>query len=547
MVNGDDQIGGVSSSTVSNVVAPPLPPQPPAPSTATFNPTASFMVATNVSSDKSTEKGNHAKGKTSKAKSSQKQQRGASNVTYCFDPNDNAPFRIYPPLKGSLNSNPLIQALNSIAKQVTVIGILSSESIEGSYGPYAFANRLLGKQVFYPPQSKTPEGDSKIFELTPKKLRSDRPYARMDLYYDEQKNCAFVLGTTHNAGDMFSQEENKGNKDGVHTNFQNERLRFEREKKRMELLMLTSCQMVWILKDTPRFDTNLLPQIRQLIQAKQELLTILSSSTSSQQQQSRDNKSVFTPGKCVPLVIYVTPGPDEILRATARQASSKSRSATVQYCKSLEATLSTLLRSIRGGNLGMIRTRDAFSSTNLSKEKRLFNMDPTHSVVIISRRACTSEASLIDRMAEIVLALEDPLVSFTAPSSASTPSLNYDALLKPLEESDEDTGLAHVSQYLNRFLDGMSNINTSNVNGPTGSGSSSSNRESKDAKVCLDQLSLIQWLKSFQKLLKSLHRLEQSQFEAATSLSNVKEANEEISMEDSTPWRQHVDLDRRDY
>ncbi|KAI9989201.1 hypothetical protein PInf_019340 [Phytophthora infestans] len=276
---------------------------------------------------------------------------------------------------------------------------------------------------------------------------------------------------------------------------------FEREKLKMQVLLYSSCNMIIVLKEDARVTTNVLKEVRALAVEKAQLQSFVPTSAKHSKRDSNHSKgsssssggNAFAPGRCVPLAMYVVPAPNEILQLSMKiQGSGPSRSATVTYCKSLEARLTTLFRSLRGSTVGSCRMRDALSAANMSKERRVFNLDPAHSVVVVSRRTATT-----DGRPEALL--ENFLDALEADTSADD-VLNDESLLQPLV--DDDMGLQRLNQYVQKYLDLLFSFSPS--------GSKDSGRT--------ELLSPPQWVKAFHGLTRSYSRLESKRRQEAAAL-----------------------------
>lgn len=136
--------------------------------------------------------------------------------------------------------------------------------------------------------------------------------------------------------------------------------------------------------------------------------------------------------------------------------------------------------------------RDALSAANLSKERRVFNLDPAHCVVVVSR--CTATA---DGRAEAQL--EDLLDALDSDISADD-ILTDDSLLQLL--TDDDMGFQRLHQYLQKYLDLLFSFS------PGGS---------KDGGRT-ELLSPPQWLKAFHGLVKGYNRMDSKRRQEAAAL-----------------------------
>ncbi|RLN92370.1 hypothetical protein BBJ28_00013245 [Nothophytophthora sp. Chile5] len=447
-----------------------------------------------------------------------------------FESSQNEPVRVYPPESARGGSSSPLQAVQAVRKNVVVVGILSASHASPS-SAYAFANRLIGRCVFHDDEMQV----ATAVKETPLS-------ASIHLYYDDFGKCLYLLGVARPETACFSQAPATGRalsnsgKGRPSSRRQAaavgelddqtpvqlpptaaERMRaeiaaFEHEKLKMEVLLYSSCNVLFVLQEHARITTTVLKDVRALAAEKSQLLSFGATAPSSSGKHSKregghskgssssSSGNAFTPGHCVPLALYVVPAPDEIAHAAIRpqRASSSaagatsstskasSRSATVAYCKALEARLTTLFRSLRGSTVGSVRMRDVLSTANLGKERRVFNMDPAHSVVVVSRRTATADGRLEARLEELLDALDSDL--------PGDDLLEDETLLRPLE--DDDMGFQRMHQYLHKFLDLL-------FSSASGSGGSS-----KDVGGRTELLTPPQWLKAFHALVKSYHRME---------------------------------------
>lgn len=400
-----------------------------------------------------------------------------------------------------------MQTLQSVNKAVPIVGILST-SYDSCESAYAFANQLIGKYAFH--------GDEMAAACTNSK-DSTPLLASVHLYFDDTKPCVYLLGITRPESQCFDRDATDADV-----------VVFERERFKLQLLLHSCCNLLFVLQENARISTNLLKDVRLLASEKQQVLTQLSSSSSASSSSKGSKKgngsggsssaNPFAPGRCVPLVLYVIPSPDEVLNATtaASKASSKSRSATVAYCKAFEAKFATLVRSIRGGAVGSLRMRDVLTSTNLSKERRVFNVDPSHCAVVVSSRAVTVEGRLEARLADL-------MESIDLSDDDDDRDLDMDTLLRPLE--DNDTGFPRAVQYLNRFVDLL--LASSGSMAPAAPSSSSGGGSGSKEAVRIELLTLAHWLKAWNALVKTMHRMEgkRKQDAAAATVASTSSAS----------------------
>ncbi|KAG6611276.1 E3 ubiquitin-protein ligase [Phytophthora cinnamomi] len=430
-----------------------------------------------------------------------------------FDRSQNEPVRVYPPEPGRGGPLAALQSLQH--KNVAVVGLLSTSSSSSSRA-FAFANRLIGRCVFR---------DDEMQAATCVKDAS-LP-ASVHLYYDDVARCIYLLGVARPESSSFcplaatkvatpsSNYKRRQSTPNVAEEIEEQtplsetqRIRnevdvFEREKQKMQVLLYSSCNLLVVLREDSRVTTNVLKDVRALAVEKAQLLSFVPTSIKHSKRDSSHSKgasssssgggNAFAPGRCVPLVLYVVPAPDEILHASLKtQGSGPSRSATVTYCKALEARLTTLFRSLRGSTVGSVRMRDALSATNLSKERRVFNMDPAHSVLVVSRRTATADGRAEFRLENLLDALDEDITA--------SDILNDESLLQPLE--DDDMGFQRLNQYVHKYLDLLFSFS------PSGS---------KDGGRT-ELLSPPQWLKAFHGLVKSYSRLDAKRRQEAAAL-----------------------------
>lgn len=405
-----------------------------------------------------------------------------------------------------------VQTLQSVNKAVPIVGILST-SYDSCESAYAFANRLVGKYAFHADEMAAACTNPK--DATPL-------LASVHLYFDDAKPCVYLLGIARPESQCFERETTDADVAA-----------FERERFKLQLLLHSCCNLLFVLQESARISTSLLKDVRLLASEKQQVLTQLSPSASSSSSSSKGSKkgnasggggssstNPFAPGRCVPLVLYVIPGPDEVLKATtaASKASSKTRSATVAYCKAFEAKLATLFRSVRGGAVGSLRMRDVLTSTNLSKERRVFNVDPSHCAVVVSSRSVTEEGRLEARLADLMESID---LSDDGEDDDDVDTLDMDTLLRPLE--DDDTGFPRATQYLNRFVD-LLLASTGSMAPAVPSSSSGGGGGSKET-VRIELLTLAHWLKAWNALVKTMHRMEATRKQDAAAASSTAPAS----------------------
>ncbi|KAG1699399.1 hypothetical protein DVH05_012815 [Phytophthora capsici] len=428
-----------------------------------------------------------------------------------FNRKQNEPVLVYPPEAGRGGPLGSLQTLQH--KNVAVVGILSTSSSSSSRA-FAFANRIIGRNVFL---------DDEMQSATT--VKDDRLAASIHLFYDDVARCIYLLGMAAPDSICFSSPAmaaktgipNKNKPQGRQQvivpddtedqklksepqRIRNELSTFEHEKLKMQVLLYSSCNMVIVMKEDARVTTNVLKEVRALAVEKAKLQSFVTTSTKHFKRDNSGSKgstngggNAFSPGRCVPLVVYVVPAPDEILHVSLKtQSSGPSRSATVTYCKSLEARLATLFRSLRGSTVGSLRMRDALSVANLSKERRAFNLDPAHSVVVVSKRTATADGRAEVRVDDLLAALDSDV--------GVDDILNDVSLLQPL--ADDEMGFQRLNQYVQKYIDLLFSF--------VPSGSKEGGRT--------ELLSPQQWLKAFHGLVKSYSRLESKRAQEMATL-----------------------------
>lgn len=419
-----------------------------------------------------------------------RRQSAARHAPLPFDRSLNEPVRVYPPEAGRSSVLTAFQALQ--AKPAAVVGLLSSSASSSSQA-LALANRIVGRCVFR---------DDEVQSAAT--VKDARLPASIHLFYDDDARVIYLLGLARPESLCFA--EAKGRSRGAAARRQSmaeeeqdeltesQRVRaeldaFEHEKLKMQVLLYSSCHMLIVLREDARVPNTVLRVVRALTAEKTQLMSFVASSGKHPKRDGHSkgataSGNAFAPGRCVPLVLYVVPAPDEVIYGSLKVqgAAGPSRSATVAFCKTIEARLTALFRSLRGGTVGSVRMRDALSAANLSKEKRLFNLDPAHGVVVVSRRTATADGRVETQLEDLLDALD---LDITADDI-----LEDDSLLEPLGE--DDIGLQRIQQYLRKYLDLLF----------TASGAGNS----KDTRPEL--LAPPQWLKSFHSLAKNYQRLE---------------------------------------
>lgn len=445
------------------------------------------------------------------------------------DSSANAPVRIYPP--DAFRASPALQvapplllpnptraalcsshsashsfrsqALQTVAKTVAVVGVLST-SYDSHERAFAFANRLIGRHAFQAAAMAAVTAGAKDAGLLP---------ASIHLYYDETRACAYLLGIVRPENQWFERDAA-------------DLAVLERERFKVQLLLHSCCNMLFVLQETARLPTSLLKDTRALASEKQQVLTQLQSAPTSAKASKKSGggaalSSVFAPGRCVPLVLYVVPAPDEVHAASATKSSSnKSRPPITAFCKAIEGKLTNLFRSLRGGLVGSVRMRDALTATNLSKERRVFNLDPSHCAVVVATKTVTEQGGLEARLLDLLDSLDVDLHESGAEDKKDE-APDLDALLQPLE--DDDSGFPRAVQFLNRFVDMLLASTGSLASAPpnsTSSGGGGSSGGGHKEAVRIDLLTLAHWLKAFHALVKTMHRMDAKRRQDALALQH---------------------------
>ncbi|TYZ63935.1 hypothetical protein PybrP1_002901 [[Pythium] brassicae (nom. inval.)] len=433
------------------------------------------------------------------AKEKKKLLKRLKHTTPPFERVANAPVRIYPP-EGPRVS-PVLQALQSVNKVVAVVGVLSA-SYESSERAFAFANRLIGRNAFQPA----------AMAATCTAAKDAAPLlASVHLFYDEARSCAYLLGVARPESQCFDRDAA-------------DVAAFERERFKVQLLLHACCNVLFVLQETARLPISLLKDARALAAEKQQVLAQLQSAPAASAKGPKKSgpaaaASVFAPGRCVPLVLFVVPAPDELQAASAAKSSSgKPRAPLAAYCKAFEGKLTSLFRSLRAGLVGSVRMRDALTATNLSKERRVFNLDPSHCAVVVSARTATEAGALDVRLQDLFDSLE---VDFDS-SADLDGSADLDSLLQPLE--DDDVGFPRAAQVLTRFVDMLLAAAGSVASAPpASSGAGGGGGGNKDG-VRVDLLTLAHWLKAFYALVKTMHRMDAKRRQDAAALQQGEHA-----------------------
>ncbi|KAI9914781.1 hypothetical protein PsorP6_008553 [Peronosclerospora sorghi] len=379
-------------------------------------------------------------------------------------------------------------------------------SSSSSSRAFALANRLIGRYVFRDDEMK----------LATTVKDTSLP-ASIHFYYDDLTRCIYLLGVARpdhlnfsppatikdpgpssESRDMMNRRQEM-TKDESENRTLLERIRneldtFERERLKMQVLLYACCHILIVLREDARVTTNLLRDVRLLAAEKAQLLrSVLSSNKHSKRESghlkgftssSSRGKNAFAPGRCVPLVVYVVPAPEEILHSSIKaQSSGPTRSAIISFCKAIEERLTILFQPLRGSSIGSLRMRDALNAVNHSKERRVFNLDPAHSVVVVSRRTATSNGRAVAQLEELSDALESDTIDDDIFNTSSMLQLPAD---------DDDMGFQRLSQYVQKYLDLLFSFVPTN---------------GKDGGRT-ELMSPSQWVKTFHGLVKGYHRID---------------------------------------
>lgn len=413
-------------------------------------------------------------------------------------------MRVFPPSAGSARA---LQALQQ-TEGVAAVGFLGSGRASAAL---ALANRVIGRRAFH--------GDD-LEDAAPSPRRGAKKpvHASIHLYYDASRRCVFLLGLAHPVDPATGAVTFAGDGDALAPLGMAEA---ERERLKMQTLVLASCSLVFVLQRGARSSTHELKRLRALAAEKAQLVQWLAASSSTGAKGKRSGSSpsaaqVFAPGRCVPVAVFVVPATsDSLLSATIKtrpvgSATAASRSATAAHGKAVEARLAALFRSLRGGPVGSARLRDALTAASLSKERRVFTMDPSHSVVVVSRRALDGPET---RLRDVLDALS---ISETESEVEDEEGGDYgvDDLLQSLDD-DDDVGWPRATQYLQRLLDHLHALQT------TGGAA-------KDApSVRMELLPLAQWLKAFQGLAKLYQRMDSRRRSESAAAAGGADADRE--------------------
>ncbi|EQC40648.1 hypothetical protein, variant [Saprolegnia diclina VS20] len=304
----------------------------------------------------------------------------------------NAAVALYPSPPASSS---LLTALQQEGRPAVVVGVLGADADATA----RFANRLLGRYVF----ADTSDYDAQTTKVHGSDVR---------LYYDHERHLAVMLGVYH-----YPLGQPRADVDV--------------DRAKLHLLFFTSCHVLYMVKDEARVSTSQTRLYRTLSQAKHQLLQLLRAH--AKKTHAPLSTSAFAPGRLVPILSYVFPLPPELA-----VRSNKGRSAMMTFCKAMEARVTATIKPLRNHVVGSVRIKDVPGQA-AGKERRLFVLDSSHTVVAVSRKVATTDCNLLDRMAAVLDLAQDA-------------SLPPKQLLQPLDDEDS-IGVPHAIQYISKALD----------------------------------------------------------------------------------------------
>ncbi|KDO18973.1 hypothetical protein SPRG_14810 [Saprolegnia parasitica CBS 223.65] len=309
----------------------------------------------------------------------------------------NAEVVLYP--APSLPPSSLLTALQQEGRPAVVVGVLGADPDATA----RFANRLLGRYVF----TDTSDYDAQATKAHGIDVR---------FYYDHERHLAVMLGLYH-----YPHGQPRASVDV--------------DRAKLHLLFFTSCHVLYMVKDEARVSTSQTRLYRTLSQAKHQLLQLLRAHAKQAHKTTHAplSTSAYAPGRLVPILAYVFPLPPELA-----VRSNKGRAAMMTFCKAMEARVTATIKPLRNHVVGSVRLKDVPGQA-AGKERRLFLLDPSHTVVAVARKVATSDCNLLDRMAAVLDLAEDA-------------SLPRKQLLQPLDDEDA-IGVPHAIQYISKALD----------------------------------------------------------------------------------------------
>ncbi|KAF0687650.1 Aste57867_20634 [Aphanomyces stellatus] len=306
------------------------------------------------------------------------------------------------PADDSKPAQTLSTVLASVGHQAVVVGVLG----DNNDATVHFANRLMGRHVFSP---STTHRNSSI---------------DVRMFYDQERKMIVLLGL---GTPTMPTEDDISSRASIHA----ASLASQCDHMKMQLLLYTSSHVLFVVHDHARVSTAQTKLFRSLSSAKHHLLHLLK--TKSKAASSSSSLSPYAPGRSVPFAAFVFPAPPEALSRT-----SKARSSIMTFCKAMEGRVHALVKPLRGGVVATVRAKDAAAQS--TKERRLFVMDPTHCVVAVTRKAATSECSLMERMTAVMDDMD--LLA----------GVDMKQLLKPLDDED-NIGMPHAIQFVAKCVD----------------------------------------------------------------------------------------------
>nr|CCA19139.1 conserved hypothetical protein [Albugo laibachii Nc14] len=323
-------------------------------------------------------------------------------VSNAKDPQAVRTLRIFPlsdeyerlcqrPESGTINfdgDDSLLRSLSTATESSVAIGMISTD-VPTSYSDalnrqkrlYWIANRLFGKTAFV---------------LGSMGSKADAE-AVIELYYSTELKVIFLLGW------IPSPQAEKTRQKSL----------------QMQQLLFTSCQYVFQIQESSRFNLKIVKDIQSLWNKKQELLGLLTGTSSKQSKQAKGStykqqgisfspKYAFTPGYCTPFLTILAPVHDESVLSNSE--------ALRNYNYTMENVLFVLLRTLPPGVISVSRTREAFTAMHLTKCDKLFQLDVSHPVVFLSRSIITSKADLVVRLNALLDSLEKSIDGGVEPS-----------------------------------------------------------------------------------------------------------------------------------
>ncbi|OQR82618.1 hypothetical protein ACHHYP_15740 [Achlya hypogyna] len=288
----------------------------------------------------------------------------------------------------------LTSALLQEGRPAVVVGVTGSNADATT----RFANRLLGSYVFA--------------DVCTNDLHAPvAPGADVRFYYDHERHLVVILGLLHSPMTPIAAAEI--------------------ESARLQLLLLTSCHILYMVKDDARVSTSQTKLYRTLVQAKQQLGALLKAQ--GKHGKVPTSASPYAPGRLVPVLVHVFPLPTELA-----VRSNKGRAAMMTFCKAMESKVQATIKPLRSHVVSVVRLKDLPSQLAAGRDRRLFIIDPSHTVVAVTRKVATGDCDLLARMASVL---------DLAGTGATTKQL-----FQPLEDEDS-IGVPHAIQYISKAVD----------------------------------------------------------------------------------------------